>query len=634
MPIIEQVEKGEENFMEEGLGSVKAAIDLYKGKVLEGSSALNKFSIMKSLEKPYPRTSQLHIARRDAGRFTDSRNVAESKRAQAESELLDAKKMVKELTSQIEELNSRLNVRHQDLEKLKSTKQGGNLGMTLQNPQNTQHSKVVTELGYAKEQLIKLKQDMASILEEKRRAEQEIEASSLKMQSFSSKVEALRKEVEELNEELVLVELARIEAIKEFRAIEAQRKEGAEKHSAAMEKNRKKMNDVVQEIQISEELQAKLASTTSDVQVLESELKQVKDMDRWKQKNESFSSESHFLEKDLSLLQSLKQDLEAAKNELASIKRDSFQFMASMDGVRNELNRITEESARLTEKGNKADLTIQNLNTKLLRAKAKLEAVSDNEGKASSIASSLLLGLEQFTSEAEEAEKERVTAVEETAKVKEEIQKTESETVLAEEKWEAAIQELETIKLSEATVLNNLKRLVDITMKSRTSASSTTITISRFEYEYLTGRAARAVEIADKKVEAAQAWVKALQASETEISMKTEIVRKEIQELKMEEEQKGLKMEHSPSAKMLVDMQLQKWEETNEKDLKQSQNGLRRKSSLISGKMTPARRAKFRNSISSAPRTPRAASLTVRRRRKVIPNIAKLFNGKSNDENL
>lgn len=137
-----------------------------------------------------------------------------------------------------------------------------------------------------------------------------------------------------------------------------------------------------------------------------------------------------------------------------------------------------------------------------------------------------------------------------------------------------------------------------------------------------------------KKVAAAQAWIKALQASEKEISLKTEVTREEIRELKMEEEQNGPKMEYSPSAKILVDMQLQKWEEINETNLEQSQNGLRTNSTSISGKMTPARRAKFRKSTSPAPRTPRAASFAVRRRRKVMPNIAKLFNSKSNDENL
>uniref|UniRef100_A0A0V0GKE6 Putative ovule protein n=1 Tax=Solanum chacoense TaxID=4108 RepID=A0A0V0GKE6_SOLCH len=64
-----------------------------------------------------------------------------------------------------------------------------------------------------------------------------------------------------------------------------------------MEENRKKINNMVQEIQISEELQEKLASTTSDVQVLQSELKQVKEMDRWTQKNESLRFGSDFLEK-------------------------------------------------------------------------------------------------------------------------------------------------------------------------------------------------------------------------------------------------------------------------------------------------------------------------------------------------
>uniref|UniRef100_A0A0V0GYJ4 Putative ovule protein n=1 Tax=Solanum chacoense TaxID=4108 RepID=A0A0V0GYJ4_SOLCH len=126
---------------------------------------MNQSSIMKSLEKPYARTSQLHLARRDMGRLGESRKVAEVERAQAETELLDARKMVKELSSRIEELNSRLSVQNQDLEKLKTAKRGGNWG----DPQNNQHSKVVAELGYAKEELIKLKQEMASIIEEKRR---------------------------------------------------------------------------------------------------------------------------------------------------------------------------------------------------------------------------------------------------------------------------------------------------------------------------------------------------------------------------------------------------------------------------------------------------------------------------------
>lgn len=42
----------------------------------------------------------------------------------------------------------------------------------------------------------------------------------------------------------------------------------------------------------------------------------------------------------------------------------------------------------------------------------------------------------------------------------------------------------------------------------------------------------------------------------------------------MEEEQKGLKIEHSTYVRILVDMQLQKWEDIHGKNLELSQNGL------------------------------------------------------------
>lgn len=55
------------------------------------------------------------------------------------------------------------------------------------------------------------------------------------------------------------------------------------------------------------------------------------------------------------------------------------------------------------------------------------------------------------------------------------------------------------------------------------------------EYDYLTGCAAGAREIADKKVSAAHAWVEALKASEREINIKTALVERKIGELKLEE---------------------------------------------------------------------------------------------------
>ncbi|KAG5151538.1 hypothetical protein JHK84_028010 [Glycine max] len=72
--------------------------------------------------------------------------------------------------------------------------------------------------------------------------------------------------------------------------------------------------------------------------------------------------------------------------------------------------------------------------------------------------------------------------------------------------------------------------------KPITAHHSPMITISIFEYEYLTNHAALVEEIADKKVAAPEAWIEALKASEEEILMETKITQRELKESKLEQE--------------------------------------------------------------------------------------------------
>ncbi|KAE8734117.1 hypothetical protein F3Y22_tig00000778pilonHSYRG00161 [Hibiscus syriacus] len=72
-------------------------------------------------------------------------------------------------------------------------------------------------------QLSKRKLEMASIMAEKAREVNEFEDSSSKMISNDRYIEELRKEIEAANEEHVLVELAKIEALKEAADIKAQK---------------------------------------------------------------------------------------------------------------------------------------------------------------------------------------------------------------------------------------------------------------------------------------------------------------------------------------------------------------------------------------------------------------------------
>ncbi|XP_065848434.1 protein PLASTID MOVEMENT IMPAIRED 2 isoform X2 [Euphorbia lathyris] len=595
------------------LGTVKTAVNMYGERILEGTCSLNKPHM--DLAESSSRAKEVHMAKRYMVRYRESRKAAESVKSQAESELSSAEKTEKDLASQIQESNSKA----KDMEKLnKSSKR-----------QDHQYADMVRELEIVKQELSKLKLDMDSVLEKKRQADKEIEASSSKLSLNLSYAEKLSKEIEDVKEEQVVVELAEIEALKEFGEIQAQREKEWDEFSFEKDKAREKIKELMEDIEHSKELESKLCVTLADVDVLQNELKAVREIEKKVLRNDSMkhSEGGSFRKSSITITEEEEEDeLEEAKKELASIREEGFKFMSSMDIIRNELRHVMEETVQLQKTEQKADLTVQNLNSKLLRAKTKLEAATAAEEQARSVLSNLSLTLGQLKTQAEAAKKDKELITAETANIKAEIQKTESDIDLTEEKLQAAMQELEGVKESEDIALQNLQYLIENTMRSRASASqqSSSITISKFEYDYLTGRAVRAEEIADKKVAAAEAWVEALKGSEKEILMKIEI-----QKTKMEEHKQVYTISRrSPSAKRENTKEAEIFQRpVQRKSIKTNGNSTPRKSMKTYGNSTPSKRTgKLLPTCSPSPvlRT----TFTIRKKKKVMPDLARFFTAK------
>ncbi|KAI9128459.1 hypothetical protein K1719_001452 [Acacia pycnantha] len=575
------------------VGSVKAAISFYGDKIADNNSkkTYGDFSAKSS-----PKGRETQNARRDVDQKKESRWAAESERA-------NAKNTAEGLSSKIEESSSKAKA------------------FVVRKNESYDYEQVMRELEFVKQELQKLKLDVAPVMKVKLQADEQIKTSRLKILLGSRAAEELRKELEDINEDHVLAELARIEALKELRDIETQREKEETQFLSKMETTMRKMKEATDEIEKSNELEVKLAVTMSDVEMLQNELNSVRELD------ESGGS---------SLLQNITQELEAAKKELASIKEEGFQFMASIDVIRNELNHVTAELAQVTKEEEKAESKVQNLNSKLLRAKSKLETISNAEEKAKSIAMSLSVSLEELKQETEAARKEKVT--QENRTTKEEIKSIELEIDMTEEKLEAAMHELEVIKALESEALEKLRNLTENTMRERALAAkhSSSITISKFEYDYLTNHAAVAEEIVDKKVEAAQAWIKALKASEHEISVRTKIALREIKETKKEVEimevnaKEKEKMISRRASKDGVENPARKREKSS------SNHNLQRSTSrksikLSNGTMVPAKHAKFQKSASPAGR--HVSPFTMRKKKKVITHLASFFKGKRNTRN-
>ncbi|WOK98655.1 protein PLASTID MOVEMENT IMPAIRED 2-like [Canna indica] len=415
--------------------------------------------------------------------------------------------------------------------------------ITYQYKVDHQFNEVTQELGEMKHELSQLKLRMASASEEKLNAEEEAEASGSKAMQLLQSLEEMRKQIDESDEEHVLVELARIEAEKEYREIEARRAAEAAEFAERIQASKKTINDLNQEIARHAELQMQLDVTNLVINELQKEVDSVRaDGDKLGGNDAKEQEESSWHR---SLLEAAIDELAKAKEVLASVKEEGFQFMNSMDRIREELVHIAGESSKLKKLEKKAESSSAQLKSKLLKAKTKLETMRTADERTTTIASNLSASILQLETEAQSAKKEKELISEENDSIKTEVAKLEMEISSAEEKLQAVAQVLRAAKASESVALKKLKKESKKATKTRAALIpfSSTMTISKSEYGYLRKEAAKAQMVADKKVAAVRAWSEAVTDREKKALRKAELVEKEIREMRAVERRETAKIE-------------------------------------------------------------------------------------------
>ncbi|KAL2347893.1 hypothetical protein Fmac_001893 [Flemingia macrophylla] len=137
--------------------SVKDAVNFYDDKIVATDTPS-----MKKNHKPSSRTRELHRARRDTGRYKETRWTAESSKTETEFDLSNAKKMVKDLSSMIDESSNTAKTQMRYIERLEKWGKGqqGAVVVAKRN-ENYEYIQVMRELEYLKIELFKLKLDVA-----------------------------------------------------------------------------------------------------------------------------------------------------------------------------------------------------------------------------------------------------------------------------------------------------------------------------------------------------------------------------------------------------------------------------------------------------------------------------------------
>ncbi|VAH62998.1 unnamed protein product [Triticum turgidum subsp. durum] len=548
-------------------GSVRATMSIF-GESIGGRKA-DKNRAQENLS-----SEMKQRAKSDMDKLNERKASVDNERAGAESELSRARAMAKELERQIDQTKAKATSQRSGLQATWTRKNGA---------EEAQYAEVSQELERVKRELRKLKLEVKSAAEAKAKAESDVVATA---ERFAREIEAARSKVKEAR----------------------------------------------REVSRARELEAKLEATNADVEVLQGEMELVRAMEKHHVPNDGAAEDTTRQKKgeaqDRALLQAAEAELSMAKNELESIKAGAFQFMTSMDRTRTEIMGVVQEIDRLKAQEKNADAQVQQLNAKLLKARAQMEAVTAADERSKAIVSNLTAAMQQLHAETEAASKEEELTMLEKRCVLAEADNVAAEMATAEERIRQSVKELEAAKASEASAMKKLKAAVESTMQARASAAPRrqgTITVSRFEYEYLSGRAALVRVVADKKVAAAQAWVQALKASEKEVAMRAEAAEREMREMGPREAQAASEAEKTAGEQKALEQELYDLNATAESVGLQCAYP-RRRSSRVSA--TSKRSKGRRSSVSAANWNPKSPSFTIKRKKKMMPSLLKLIKEK------
>ncbi|KAF8106001.1 hypothetical protein N665_0149s0031 [Sinapis alba] len=517
-------------------GTVKAETSIYRHNSITGSSYQLDLPIVESSSSL---VEDLHKSRKILDGYKESLRDSESTKAKAEVELSKAIELVKELTLLIERSNRSKEFHKKDMEASK---------IDIKVEENGEYVEVMRDLEAAKEEVSRLKLDVDSVLGEKAAVEKEAVKIGVKMEEKLRLLASLKKEIEVANEEHFLVELGKMDASMECKEIERLREgDGEEVLDFLVEKN-KRIKKMLEEADRSKGIEVELFETTSDVEMLQTQLNLVKKMERRVHRRDKSMSRSFERGKcTLTVLKEVTEETEAKKEALASLNAELFKLMMEMDELRKQIIQAKEETCQLNKILRKNDVKIQKLNAKMIMAKSKLEIALSAKERVTSLADNLACSLEKLKKNKEAAKQEECLLIAQKTVTKMETQKTKLEIDEKERELSSNLDELEKAKQAEALVLEKLESLTEDKMERRGTESKncSTITISRFEYEYLSRHASLAEETAEKKVAAAEAWVEALRASTKAVLMKTGTLMREGGMMRVEKERKVSTTERS-----------------------------------------------------------------------------------------
>ncbi|XP_039138689.1 WEB family protein At5g55860-like isoform X1 [Dioscorea cayenensis subsp. rotundata] len=542
--------------------SVKAALSLFGA----GASSPEKLTVRRPkpapIENALAKETEFHLAQKELNKLKEQLSNSETTRAQALAELDVVKRTVEDIYQKLNAINESKQFALKATESAKSqTKQleeASSGGISQQdaawkqelNISREKYALVMTELDAAKQELRHIKKDHERYMNAKLCAfKEEAQAKDLDERNKERSAQ-LSKEINEAKESLLHVKLAIEQAQQEESKIISAKGTTWQSHHQALEETQRKLASQKKrfEPELYQNFEAKLAEVTTEIACVQKEIESTK--------TSGFDSVS-----------TATTDLLVAKEVLQKTVEEENSLLKLIESLKIELEAVKEEHAELKKKDVETESVIGSLHLKLRRCKDDLEAAIASDSKTTLASDEMVSSLEKLSVELEIAQGETEAMNKNAQELRNEAEAACISLDTAEKRLKVALKDAEEAKAAELMALDQIKDLSEKTNAARASISEsgTDITISAEEYSSLSRKVEESEKVAEMKVAAAIAQVEAVRTSENEVIKRLEAVKKEMERMETATTEALKRAEMAEAAKKAVEGELRRWREREHK---------------------------------------------------------------------
>ncbi|XP_061337652.1 WEB family protein At5g55860-like [Gastrolobium bilobum] len=542
--------------------SVKDSVSLFGEGAFSGEKSVINKARPYSAERVLAKETQLHLPQKELNKLKKQLKNAETTKVQVLLELENSKRAVEDLSQKLKVLSESRELAIQETDASKSRakqlkeekcgKPDGTNGAWKEKLETAvkRYASFITDLDVAKQELRQIHKGFDSSLETRVSAFKQAAEAEDAMKANTERASELSKEILALQESIEQMKVASVQTHQQQADMLAEKNVLRQSYIAALEESEKKLLALTKGFnpELTKNLDVQLTGTVNEIRALQKEMENKKTSD-------------------LDSVKSVTLELDDAKESLQKVAKEENSLRRLMEALRVDLENVKRVHSELKEKEYKSESIIRNLHVKLRKSVSELKVYLAEESKVRGTSEEMILTLKQLSCETENTRKEVKDMKNKAAELKMVAAATKLALEGAERKLNVALEEAEAAKAAEASALHQIRVLYERTNAARasTSESSAKITISREEFEFLSGKVEEVDKLTDIKVAAAAAQVEAVKAGENEAMKRLKATQKEIEDIKTATQEALKKAEIAEAAKKAVDNEFTKWRRKEQK---------------------------------------------------------------------